>query len=71
MLDWLDAMAGVTVVDVSVDILSLPWPLEISANEFQGSCSARMSRGLRIMVVSQYAKSQGVVVRDSYEAVVH
>jgi len=49
--DWLDAMAGITVVDVSVDVLSLSWPVEVSANEFQGSCSARVSRGVRVMVV--------------------
>jgi len=52
MSDWLDAMAGVTVVDVSVDVLSLPWPVEISANKFKGSCLAWVSRGLRVMVVS-------------------
>jgi len=52
MLDWLDVMAGVTVVDVSVDVLSLSWSVEISANEFQGSCSARVSRSLCVMVVS-------------------
>jgi len=45
-------MAGVTVVDVSVDVLSLPWPVEISANKFQGSCLAQVSRGLHVMVVS-------------------
>ena len=45
MSDWLDAMAGVIVVDVSVDVLSLPWPVEALANEFQGSGSARVSRG--------------------------
>jgi len=45
-------MAGVTVVDVSVDVLLLPWPVVASANEFQGSCSARVSHGLRVMVVS-------------------
>jgi len=52
MSDWLDAMADVTVVDISVDILSLSWPVEISAIKFQGSCAARVSHGLRIMVVS-------------------
>ena len=45
-------MAGVTVVDVSVNVLLLAWPIEISANEFQGSCSARVSRDLHVMVVS-------------------
>jgi len=52
MSDWFDAMAGVTMVDVSVDVLSLSWPVEISANEFQSSCSARVFSGLRVMVVS-------------------
>ena len=50
--DWLNTMAGVTVVDISVDVLSLPWPVEVSANEFQGSCSAQVSCSLHIMVVS-------------------
>ena len=52
MSDWLDLLAGVTVVDISVYILSLPWPVVVSADEFQGSCSARVSRGSRIVVVS-------------------
>ena len=52
MSDWLDWSAGVTVVDVSVDIFSLLWPVKVSANKFQGSCAARVSRGLRVMVVS-------------------
>jgi len=29
MSDWLDTMAGVNVVDVSVDVLLLSWPVEI------------------------------------------
>ena len=45
-------MAGVTVVDIFVDALSLSWPLEILAYEFQGSFAARVSHGLRVMVVS-------------------
>jgi len=45
-------MAGVTVVNVSVNVLLLPWPVAISANRFQGSCSARVSHSLRIMEVS-------------------
>ena len=59
------------MVDVSVDVLSLTRPVEISANEFQGSCPARVSRGLHVVVVSKYAKSQGIVIRDPYETVVH
>ena len=50
--DWLDSSAGVAVVDVSMDISSLLWPVEVSANEFQGCCAARVSRGLHVMVVS-------------------
>jgi len=50
--DWLDSSAGVVVVDVSMDISSFLWPVEVSANEFQGSCAARVFRGLRVMVVS-------------------
>ena len=71
MSDWLDVMAGVTVGDVSVHVLPLPWPVDISANEFQGSCSAWVFHGLCVMVVSEYVKSPGVIVRDPYEAVVH
>ena len=52
MSDWVDTKVDVTVVDVSVDILSLSWSVEILANEFQGSCSAQVSRGLHVMVVS-------------------
>jgi len=42
----------VVVVDVLVDVSSLLWPVEIPANEFQVPCSAQVSRGLRVMVVS-------------------
>ena len=52
MSDWFDSLAGVTVVDISVYILSLPWPVEILADEFQGSCSARVSPDSHVVVVS-------------------
>jgi len=52
--DWLDSSACVAVVNVSVDVSSLLWPVEVSAKEFQGSCAAWVSRGLHVMVVSQY-----------------
>jgi len=51
MSDWLVSMAGVTVVDVFVYILSLPWPVEDSVNQFLGSCSAWVSPDLCVVVV--------------------
>jgi len=54
-------MAGVTVVDVSVDVLSLSWPVEISANEFQGSCSARVSRKIALGL---YEENSGLLMYD-------
>jgi len=50
--DWLDSSACVVVVDLSVGISSLLWPVEVSANEFQGSCMAQVFHSLHVMVVS-------------------
>ena len=52
MSNWLDAVAGVTVVHIPVYVFALLWPVERLANQLQGSGSPRMSCGLRVVVVS-------------------
>jgi len=52
MPDWRDLSAGVTVIEVSVDVFLLLGPVEVSANAFQSSYSVRVSHSLRFMAVS-------------------
>jgi len=52
MSNGLDLSACVAVINISVDVSSLLWPVKVLANEFQSSCLALVFCDLRIMVVS-------------------
>jgi len=67
---WLDAMAGVTVVDVSVDVLPLPWPVEFWQMSSRvlawPGCPAAYSSWWPLSMRSHRVSLSGIHMRPSY-----
>jgi hypothetical protein len=62
MLDQFDMSTGITIIDVSIHILLLLWPVIIPAHQLQRFHPPWVSCYLGVIVLMQNPKSEFVVV---------